>query len=420
MSRPRRPALIAAAAAVALLTAACTSADPGGQPAASDTGSQAAASAADASDADGAAASAVDGPVELDQVPASPVEPGLSALDEPLPDGLPEPLVPVERIVSGGPPPDGIPALDEPRFIRVDQVSTLTDDEPVLSLELDGEARAYPVRILIWHEIVNDTVAGIPVAVTYCPLCNSALAFDRRLDDRVLSFGTSGRLLNSDLVMYDRQTESLWPQLEGRAVVGRLTGAELDRLPIQTVRWADFRTAHPDAWVLSEDTGHQRSYGTNPYVGYDNAEEAPFLFDGTAPPALPAKQRVVGLGDGPDATAVSLDRLAADRVVELEVDGEEVVLLYEPDLTSALDRESLSDSKAVGSTGAFRAVVDGEPLTLEWDGDAFTDQETGSTWSILGTALTGSLAGKQLDRIEHVDTFWFAWSAFQPDTVVID
>lgn len=358
--------------------------------------------------------------MELAQVAASPKEDGPSALDTPLPDGLPEPLVPPSDLMSGGPPPDGIPALDAPRFIPVEGVTDLADDEPVLSLEVDGEARAYPVRILIWHEIVNDTIAGVPVAVTYCPLCNSALAFDRRLDERVLSFGTSGMLYNSDLVMYDRQTESLWPQLEGRAVIGRLTGAELDRLPIQTVRWADFRDAHPGAWVLSEETGFDRDYGSNPYVGYDEPDETPFLFDGTAPPTLPVKARVVGLGDGAGAVAVALDRLAADRLLEVTAGGEEIVLLYEPDLTSALDAESLAESKAVGSTGAFRPEVDGDRLTFEWNGEAFTDRETGSTWSILGKALDGPLAGRQLEPVEHVDTFWFAWSAFQPETTVID
>ena len=363
---------------------------------------------------------ATDGPVELDQVAASPKEDGPSALDSPLPDGLPEPLVPPSDLMSGGPPPDGIPALDAPTFIPVEAVTGLAEDEPVLSLEVDGEARAYPVRILIWHEIVNDTIAGVPVAVTYCPLCNSALAFDRRLDERVLSFGTSGMLYNSDLVMYDRQTESLWPQLEGRAVIGRLTGAELDRLPIQTVRWADFRDAHPGAWVLSEETGFDRDYGSNPYVGYDEPNETPFLFDGTAPPTLPVKARVVGLGEGAGAVAVALDRLADDRLLEVTAGGEEIVLLYEPDLTSALDAESLAESKAVGSTGAFRPEVDGDRLTFEWNGEAFTDRETGSTWSILGKALDGPLAGRKLEPVEHVDTFWFAWSAFQPETTVID
>lgn len=363
---------------------------------------------------------ATDGPVELDQVAASAKEDGPSALDDPLPAGLPEPLVPPSDLMSGGPPPDGIPALDAPRFIPVEGVTGLAEDEPVLSLEVDDEARAYPVRILIWHEIVNDTIAGVPVAVTYCPLCNSALAFDRRLDERVLSFGTSGMLYNSDLVMYDRQTESLWPQLEGRAVIGRLTGAELDRLPIQTVRWADFRDAHPGAWVLSEETGFDRDYGSNPYVGYDNMDEAPFLFDGTAPATLPVKARVVGLGEGASAVAVALEKLAEDRIVATSIGGESVVLFYEPDLTSALDRQFLADSKAVGSTGAFRPEVDGEPLTFTWDGEAITDRETSSTWSILGKALDGPLAGRQLEPVEHVDTFWFAWSAFQPETTVID
>lgn len=358
--------------------------------------------------------------MELAQVPASPKEDGPSALDDPLPAGLPEPLVPPSDLISGGPPPDGIPALDAPTFLPVEAVTGLAEDEPVLSLEVDGEARAYPVRILIWHEIVNDTIAGVPVAVTYCPLCNSALAFDRRLQERVLSFGTSGMLYNSDLVMYDRQTESLWPQLEGRAVIGRLTGAELDRLPIQTVRWADFRDAHPGAWVLSEDTGFDREYGSNPYVGYDNMDEAPFLFDGTAPATLPVKARVVGLGEGASAVAVALEKLAEDRIVATSVGGESVVLFYEPDLTSALDAESLAESKAVGSTGAFRPEVDGEPLTFNWDGKAITDRETGSTWSILGKALDGPLAGRRLEPVEHVDTFWFAWSAFQPETTVID
>jgi len=403
MRRPARFTLVAMAAA--LLITACTGLAPESTETAETTEDS---------------QPTTTGPVELPQVATSPVEPGSSALYEPLPNDLPPPLVPRDELVSGGPPPDGIPSIDSPRFIRVADVTTLTDDEPVLSLEVEGEARAYPVGILIWHEIVNDTIAGIPVAVTYCPLCNSALAFDRRLGDRVLDFGVSGLLYNSDLVMYDRQTESLWPQLEGRSVIGRLTGAELDRLPIQTIRWADFRAAHPGAWVLSENTGFNRDYGSNPYVGYDNPSEAPFLFDGTVPPALPAKARVVGLGDGSNATAISLERLSKDRVLEVEVGGVHIVILYEPDLTSALDSQSLADSKAVGSTGAFRPEVDGDPLTFEWNGELFTDQQTGSTWSILGRALDGPLAGRELEPVEFVDTFWFAWSAFQPATSVID
>lgn len=409
MRGPARITLVAVAAA--LLATACT--NPSSESTPTPTPTETTQTTADSQPM-------TTDPVALPQVASSPVEPGSSGFDDPLPDDLPPPLVPRDELVSGGPPPDGIPAIDDPRFIRVEEVTTLTDDEPVLSLEVEGEARAYPVGILIWHEIVNDTIAGIPVAVTYCPLCNSALVFDRRLGDRVLDFGVSGLLYHSDLVMFDRQTESLWPQLEGRSVIGRLTGAELDRLPIQTIRWADFRAAHPGAWVLSEETGFDREYGNNPYVGYDDPSEAPFLFDGIAPPALPAKARVVGLGDGSSATAISLERLSKDRVLEVEVGGVDVVVLYEPDLTSALDRESLADSKAVGSTGAFRPEVGGERLTFGWNGASFSDQQTGSTWSILGRALDGPLKGRELEPVDFVDTFWFAWSAFQPATSVID
>src|SRR5262249_1671449 len=153
---------------------------------------------------------------------------------------------------------DGIPAIDQPRFLRAAQVSFLSANEPVLALQIGGDARAYPVQILIWHEIVNDTVDGVPVAVTYCPLCNSAIAYGRRAAGRVPSFGTSGMLYNSNLVMYDRQTQSLWVQFTGQAVAGVLTGHQLQPYPMQTVSWADWRAGHPDGWVLSRDTGYTR------------------------------------------------------------------------------------------------------------------------------------------------------------------
>lgn len=206
--------------------------------------------------------------VRSDQPSPSPREDVPSALDDPDDERLPTPLVDTAEIISGGPPPDGIPPIDEPTFESAESVDWLQDNEPVLALEIEDEWRAYPVQILTWHEIVNDTIAGIPVAVTYCPLCNTAIAFDRRVEDRLLDFGTSGKLYRSALVMYDRQTESLWRHFTGGAVAGFLTGTELRAFPM-SVSWRDFHDTAPDgALVLSRDTGYSRDYGRNPYRGW--------------------------------------------------------------------------------------------------------------------------------------------------------
>jgi len=353
--------------------------------------------------------------VALEEVRGSPredVPSALARIDDP---ALPAPLVDPARVVSGGPPPDGIPPIDEPRFQPAGEVDWLTDDEPVLAPAIGN--RAYPVRILIWHEIVNDTIGGRPVAITYCPLCNSALGFDRRLGDRVLTFGTSGKLYLSDLVMYDRQTESLWSQIKGRAIAGVLAGAELARVPVQTVTWAQWRAAHPDGWVLSRDTGVERDYGRNPYTGYDDPGSRPFLFDGEPDPRLPPKERVAALGGDSDPVAVPVAALTAAGVVEVEVAGRPVVVWSAGGLRSALDTGRIADGRTVGATGAFDPVVDGRRLNFRHDGpDRFVDTETGSTWTVLGEAVAGPLARARLTPVEHLDTFWFAWAAFHPTT----
>ncbi|MEX2459356.1 MAG: DUF3179 domain-containing protein, partial [Actinomycetota bacterium] len=175
-----------------------------------------------------------------------------------------------DDVVSGGPPPDGIPSIDDPAFVEARHADFLAPQEPVILLEHAGLQKVYPIRILMWHEIVNDEVAGLPVAVTYCPLCNTGVAFRRELDDgRVLDFGTTGKLLHSNLVMYDRQTGSWWVQATGDAFDGPLTGRRLEALPAQMVAWADARGRFADALVLSPDTGFDRDYGRNPYVHYD-------------------------------------------------------------------------------------------------------------------------------------------------------
>ena len=244
------------------------------------------------------------------------------------------------EILSGGPPRDGIPALSDPRFLPVGGEHRLDPREPVIALELDGAApRAYPVRYLTWHEIVNDTVAGVPVAVTFCPLCNSALTFDRRVRGRVLSFGVTGKLRQSDMVMYDRETESWWQQAQGRGIVGQLTGVELALLPSWTESWATFRTRNPAGLVMDEPDW-RRAYGQNPYVGYDSARR-PFLYSGEDPPhGIPALARVVRVGD----RAWPLDRLReAGEIAEAGV-----TISWAAGKASALDTARIGEGRDVG------------------------------------------------------------------------
>jgi hypothetical protein len=344
---------------------------------------------------------------------------GLSAARGGDTTGLPEPLVPLSELHSGGPPPDGIPPIDDPQFLPVAEVDFLGENEPVMAVEIEGDARAYPVQILIWHEIVNDTVGGVPLAVTYCPLCNSAVAYDRRVDGRVVSFGTSGLLWNSALVMYDRETETLWSHFNGEAIVGILTGTDLEQFPVATVPWGVWRDAHPDGLVLSRDTGFNRDYGSNPYPGYDDITRQPFLFEGEVDGRFTAMTRVVGIEDDGSALAVPLVVLREHGVVPVTVAGRELTVWWAPGSTSALDAQAIVDGADIGATGVFVPVVDGVALTFRSSADGFVDDQTGSTWNLLGTAVSGPLFGQQLQAAEHVDTFWFAWAAFRPDTAIV-
>ena len=204
--------------------------------------------------------------------------------------------VPYTEIVSGGPPRDGIPPIDSPVFFVADDAPDyMRAQEPVIALEIGGAAKAYPLAMLIRHEIVNDVLGGVPVAVTYCPLCNTALVFDRRVGGRVLDFGTSGNLRKSDLVMWDRQTQSWWQQITGKAIVGDLTGTRLNVIAAQLLSFSDFQDAFPEGLVLSRETGIYPSstYEVTPYAGYDPGGGQPFLFAGAIDPRLPSLERVL-------------------------------------------------------------------------------------------------------------------------------
>lgn len=347
--------------------------------------------------------------------------------------------VPLSEIVSGGPPKDGIPPIDEPKFESAEEAAEwLEPRDPLMVVSLGDEVKAYPLGILIWHEIVNDVVGGVPVAVTFCPLCNTALVFDRRLDGRTLDFGTTGRLRQSDLVMYDRQTESWWQQAVGEAIVGELTGRKLELVPANTLGWERVRRLYPNVRVLSRDTGFPSyassgRYGQNPYRGYDTGSGPyPRFVQGEFRDDLPAMERVVAI-DRSAGWAVPFSLLARGgdgQAVNADVDGGPVVVFWAPGAASALDEGRIASGRDVGQTAVFDRRVGDRVLTFAGAGDdgggdgggegdaGFVDAETGSVWDLSGTAVSGPLSGKRLEAVAHGNHFWFAWTAFRPESEV--
>lgn len=328
-------------------------------------------------------------------------------------------LVELSEITSGGPPRDGIPPIDSPRFVSpVAAAEWVNPREPVIVLVLSGDARAYPLQILTWHEIVNDEVGGVPVCVTFCPLCNASIVFDRRLDGEVLDFGTTGRLRKSDMVMYDRQTDSWWQQFSGQAIVGEMVGKVLERITANIVAFEDFHKAYPDGKVLSKDTGHTRDYGRNPYAGYDSVDRHPFLFDDPVDKRLPAMERVLNVSVGEVHRLYPFSVFATQPVINDQVAGTPVVVMSRIGTVSALDQSVIKDSRIIASATAWRRILDGRTLTFESRASGIVDRETGSRWNLLGAALDGPLAGRQLDLAPSGVHFAFAWLAFNPDSSI--
>ncbi|MBW8036478.1 MAG: DUF3179 domain-containing protein [Planctomycetes bacterium] len=328
-------------------------------------------------------------------------------------------LIDLSELGSGGVGKDGIPSINSPDFISIKNAKGwLKPNEPVIAVSIGTAAKAYPLQILIWHEMVNDTIKDVPVLVTFCPLCYSAVVFDRRINRKTHSFGVSGLLRHSDMVMYDRTTESLWQQFTGEAVVGDFVGETLKRLPGQIISFAQFAKAYPFGQVLSRKTGHKRRYGQNPYKGYDDINKTPFLYKGTTDPRLSPMEKVVGVKIGKSGKAYPYSVTRKKRVINDTIAGKAVVVLHTPGAASALDAAIISKSKQAGSTGVFGRKVDGRLLNFVFTGRKFQDRETESVWDITGTAVKGPLKGKHLEKIVYGDYFAFAWLAFRTDTEI--
>ena len=323
------------------------------------------------------------------------------------------------EILSGGPPRDGIPPIDSPKFVSFDSADEWLDDqEPVILFEHNGLAKIYPLQILMYHEIVNDTLAELPIAVTFCPLCNASIVYERTVAGDVLDFGTTGRLRNSDLVMYDRQSESWWQQFNGFGIIGEYTDIQLTELPSQIVAYEVAKDAYKDAMVLSKDTGFNRPYGRNPYRGYDNINSSPFLFRDATDPRLPPMERVLGIPLDAGNIVVPLSILQERPIHYLENAKTPIVIIANSQAKSALDGEQIAQSRNVLVAAAFVAMVDGRPLELHIEEGVIRDKATGSTWNSVGHAVAGKMQGKRLKQVDKGVHFAFAWLAFDPDAVV--
>lgn len=340
--------------------------------------------------------------------------------------------VTADEILFGGPPPDGIPPYypegyiypqnaprnggQPPRFYveYTDFANTdsyLPDEQQVIVVEINGDVRAYPLLLLNNHEIVNTEIGGVPVAVTFCPLCNASIVYERQVNDQVLHFGVSGLLRNSDLIMWDHETQSWWQQFTGEAIVGELTGTQLVNVPSVVVSWGDFKAEHPNGKVLANQTGSRVDLVS--YAGYD-AEGNAFLFRGEVDDRLFTTERVLGYFGAEGAIAYPFEQLAAAGVVNDRIGGDPVVIFWQPGAVSLF-----TNTMETGSAAMYSATLaDDLELTFISEGNVIKDEQTGSTWNVFGRATAGELTDTQLELILSYPHFWFAWAAFRPDTLV--
>jgi hypothetical protein len=310
-------------------------------------------------------------------------------------------LIPLDKIKGGGPPKDGIPSIDNPVFVDIQDSYFMSDSDIVIGLEINGESKAYPLFILVWHEIVNDKVGETPVSVTYCPLCYTNQVFERIINGQEVEFGTSGKLYNSNLLMYDRLTESYWSQALGLAVKGELSGYQLNMVPFDVITWGDWKTLHPDTLVMTTDTGHIRSYATDPYGSYYTEPRIMFPIEHNDDRMHP-KEIILGFNQDDIYKAYKQSDIESNIVLNDSIGTTPVMLV----------------SLFSQNSRAFERTLDDQILEFVYVNNKIIDTQSNSEWNYDGLSISGKHNGKQLERIPIEPGFWFAWVAFHPETLV--
>ena len=325
----------------------------------------------------------------------------------------------LSELRSGGPPKDGIRAIDRPEFVATNEAATwVGPKEPVLVVTRGDEARAYPLQILVWNELVNDRIGDRPILVSYCPLCNTAITFDRRVDGTVRDFGVSGMLRNSDMVMFDRQSDSLWQQATGEAIVGAATGSWLEIISSQVVSFDDFRKSFPRGRVLDRPTRDVR-YGSTPYAGYEFSGRLRAPVDLKRPLPIRPTEQVVAVTMEGKTRAFTFDNLRRSGVVESKIKKNRFVVFHYPGTVSVNDARRIAGSRQVGSVGVFSPELDGKRLKFQRKKGRILDKQTGSAWNLFGVATDGPMTGKRLEPIDHRVYYAFALMAFHPRAQIV-
>lgn len=328
------------------------------------------------------------------------ISPPISKLDVVITNGQKH-IIPLDKIKVGGPPKDGIPSIDNPKFVTVENSEFVSNSDVVIGLRINDETRAYPLFILVWHEIVNDKVGGVPVSITYCPLCYTNQVFERIINGNVVEFGTSGKLYNSNLLMYDRLTDSYWSQGLGLAVTGELSGHKLKIIPFDVITWGDWKTLYPETLVLTTDTGHIRSYATDPYGNYYTDPRIIFPVDNEDDRMHP-KEIILGFNEDGIFKAYKQSDVEFSKIINDDI-GDTSILLF-----SLFNQNSR----------AFDRTIDGRVLDFQYEDDKIIDIQTNSEWNYEGTAISGPMNGNQLSRIPLEPSFWFSWVSFYPNTLI--
>ena len=329
--------------------------------------------------------------------------------------------VPLTEIYSGGPVRDGIKPIDNPTFVLAIKARDYLDErEPVVVVNVNNEIKAYPLRILLFHEIVNDVIGGEPVLITHCPLCNTAIVFSRKVGNEVLDFGTTGRVRDSNLVMYDRQTESWWQQFTGDAIVGKYSGSLLEPLNSQIVSYVQFIKNYPTGLVLSQNTGYQRYCGETPYPGYDNLGGIPFLFKRQIDFRLPPMERVLALASDTNSIIYPFSYLDKNPLINTSFEDRSILVISQASMVSTMDKKIIKDSNTMLTAAAFDRKVNGNNLNFQLNNDRIFDMQTQSEWNIFGQAVKGDLKGTKLRQVDKNVHFAFAWLAFFPNAEIIN